>query len=698
MSLKGVKAVEQHVEKIVLGVVAVLFLSVLSIQFLGGPNTIQVGNQDVAPADAFKPAERMARVVIAKVEQADLPPDAIPEPLHLAERFKDRLKAPVVPSRVMASALGRPLDIQGGSEATVRVGEERRYVEPTAPAPTGIIAALTQSTIDPYEAIAVPGLADLLPDEQPFDKVSISVEGAFDGTALKAMLQRDPDGPGGLSPIPTTWWRGVISILAVQAQREEWVEQEQAWTNATIIDPAPGQVDLLGEVREQFDQGGPGRIDLVSLANEAGNSDMRAQILRPEYYRTIAGPEWVRPERASSAAENQLRKGEIDRLLDTLAKVIVDRKDAEGQVGRAPPGGPGREPGNRSREGGEGERNPSGQTQAGQSEMQRRQRLDRLMRREDALRRQLLEQYQMEVDENGRPIDEAAGERFETRGMEMTEEPEIRIWAHDLTVEPGKTYRYRLRVVLNNPAYRQPQLLEEQKQMGAEAYLYSQWSQWTDPISASRDRYFFVVSASERGQLGGMPRASVRMYEFYYGYWRGAEAGLAPGQAVWGQTDLPDGLFVYDLESAEQAPPPGRGRQSGPGGRERQEYPLTRQGTAASTPVPEGAQPVPNPLPIQIDAVLLDVVRVPAQDSGRPGRPDDKPVALFRDEGGRIVVRDPQEQTSTRLYRQIRESARLGLTQGQPAPEPERKPTPTRPTRPERESNPDEGGGGGGGG
>ncbi len=55
------------------------------------------------------------------------------------------------------------------------------------------------------------------------------------------------------------------------------------------------------------------------------------------------------------------------------------------------------------------------------------------------------------------------------------------IWQHDETAEPGKTYRYRLRVVARNPVFGHAQAVKDPK-MAQQIELDSKWSDWTEPV------------------------------------------------------------------------------------------------------------------------------------------------------------------------------------------------------------------------
>src|SRR5262245_22805652 len=120
MKVKGVNALEQHLEQIVLVAVAGVFLIVLALQFLWEPNRVKIGNREVAPGQAFSAAEDKAKNLKSRIEQRE--PRELEEAraqidkmkLNLVDEFKHRMGSPLAPG-APAVAYGRPtkIDISG---------------------------------------------------------------------------------------------------------------------------------------------------------------------------------------------------------------------------------------------------------------------------------------------------------------------------------------------------------------------------------------------------------------------------------------------------------------------------------------------------------------------------------------------------------------------------------------------------------
>lgn len=166
------------------------------------------------------------------------------------------------------------------------------------------------------------------------------------------------------------------------------------------------------------------------------------------------------------------------------------------------------------------------------------------------------------------------GQPEQPQSAQSNEEPEeqvnrtIRVWAHDLTVEPGKTYRYRLIVSVLDPLFKQTQVNETQFEqyhnklaLGPDEQELAE-SPWSDEVRIDPAYYFFLVGGNPSQQ-----RAEVEVWRIFDGAWRSGNFDLNPGDPIGGTITV-----------------------------------QTYQG--------------PQELPLKIDALLVDLTSV---SSGRPG-------------------------------------------------------------------------------
>ena len=107
MKLKGINPFEQHVDKIVLGVVALAALGVVAAQFLLDPNKVTIGKSGpVSPALAYGPVETAANELLGKVreDKPELPPAPKTDVLT---RFQTQLKSGVAPKVELTANLSK---------------------------------------------------------------------------------------------------------------------------------------------------------------------------------------------------------------------------------------------------------------------------------------------------------------------------------------------------------------------------------------------------------------------------------------------------------------------------------------------------------------------------------------------------------------------------------------------------------------
>lgn len=114
----------------------------------------------------------------------------------------------------------------------------------------------------------------------------------------------------------------------------------------------------------------------------------------------------------------------------------------------------------------------------------------------------------------------------------------IQMWAHDSTVLPGRTYRYRMRLLLFNPLCGNERA--ESRKVRTLAWLEGPWSQWSEPVEAMQKRYFFFTSVSARTDTRP-PRARVSVYAWQDGWWYPYPFSYGdPGQSIGSPMDVPD--------------------------------------------------------------------------------------------------------------------------------------------------------------
>jgi hypothetical protein len=117
----------------------------------------------------------------------------------------------------------------------------------------------------------------------------------------------------------------------------------------------------------------------------------------------------------------------------------------------------------------------------------------------------------------------------------------LTFWAHDDTVTPGQTYRYRIRLGAFNPIAGTPQIHAEDQQYKNKAILWSGWSEATERVHVPDRMYFFPQRIQEAAK-----RVTVKVYKYVLGYWYGQVFPVNQGELI--GKEMP-----YEPEQASQA-------------------------------------------------------------------------------------------------------------------------------------------------
>ena len=103
----------------------------------------------------------------------------------------------------------------------------------------------------------------------------------------------------------------------------------------------------------------------------------------------------------------------------------------------------------------------------------------------------------------------------------------VLFWAHDDTVEPGKKYRYRVRLGVFNPIAGTNQFAEGDEQLRNQVILWSRLSDVTKVVEVPRVLYFFSWKVQET-----LKRVEVIVCRYVLGYWYMKPFVVSPGEVI----------------------------------------------------------------------------------------------------------------------------------------------------------------------
>ncbi|MBL8887403.1 MAG: hypothetical protein JNK16_12145 [Phycisphaerales bacterium] len=630
MKLKGINPIEQHVEKVVIVLAILVLLAVIAQQFLTSPNEVKIGSDTVPPAQAYEPVKKAAAVLKGKLESQS---PALPEGFEAAGKdmkseFDKLVKGGIAP-RPRIGPLG-PAVALGATSVKVT---DALFAEVVLPQPAPAVAASFWSTISADETAAYPELAALLPKEQPFDHPFVSVESSIDIKAFVDSLLADPDGAGALEAMPQGWWRESIEAVVVEVEREQ-MKSDGSWDKGVVLPAMLGRHLFIVGWNESVKSTGDMQSQLINARQQS------SEILRPAFYKTLGTQEWVPPSAAATRAKAGVDPGILVAKQADLEKVRADLKTKREELDKLPKDEPKKpEPPKTPEKPAPGAAPaPAPKPAPAPPVVNNAAERNRLTRQITGLetRERLLTEEIAKINPQA-VADPAAPAAAAPVVTSLLAQDSVKFWVHDATAQPGERYRYRLRVGVNNPLFgRQALLQQPQQNLAAASIIKSPWSEWSNTVDVDRAEYFFVTSATPDNDLGAA-RASVELYKFYFGHYRKQTAGMNIGDPLSGNINLPKNLAGAPTAPAAAAP-----------------------GAAAPAPGAEApaaaAQPpfvAPDNIRVTLDGViLLDISPVP-NAGGTPTF-----VAVLRDINGNVIVRSPEKDRESPLYKRVDASAK----------------------------------------
>lgn len=692
MRLKGINPIEQHFEKGIAGVFALALLGAVAWQFVGKPNMIKIGGKDEVPIDqAYEKVGQEAKRVLGRLEATNIDKPAGGDVgTESLRQFQAAFKGPIAPAPELATALDRGQAIAIGEGADAKPGA--KYAELALPQTAMPVGATHLSTIDASEIAAHSGVADVLPKQQPFDLAAVTIETKIDGPAIKAALTADPDGAGPILPVPERWWAATgIQIIGVELQRET-MQPDGSWSEQQTVKTMPGRQALPGPIAE---------ITNATQLKQAMKvaSEESVLVRRPPYYMERFGEKWTPPtERRADGGGSGGDRASVEKEIVEINKRLKQLQDALAKVGQpgggggrnAPPpppaGGGGRGGGGKGAGGGGGGAGggsgrgappPPGNDKA--DEVRRKQiqaNIDRATKQLAAAQDRLDElDGKVKQPDPSRPADATTKPKTEPA---LLDTQGVRLWAHDVFVERGKTYRYRVILALNNPFFgHSAAMLPEQAALAQSPLVRTPASEWSEPVTIEHNNYFFITSASTDDQVTRGSNARAEVFEFKWGYWRRGAVQLEPGDRVNVEIKYPDLSQVAATPAPDAPAPPaggggggGGGRVPGGGGKSSGGGAASPGGGAARPPAgggggdagtPATAEPIPmKSISVSRDTLMLGVSSWLHTDT-ETGKSSPTQRVLLREADSSIVIRVPLDERELAAYQRISRNAETGV-------------------------------------
>ncbi|MSR42176.1 MAG: hypothetical protein EXS10_09810 [Phycisphaerales bacterium] len=569
MKTKGMKPIEQHVEKIVLGVSLLALVGVAGWQFVVSPNDVQLGSETLNPSAI----DAQLRSKIDSVNaQLQLTKPSISLPLDnltpAADTFIARLDRSVSPSPRLARlepAMGSLLSSGGGST-------ESWYHEPELAAVALQPTMQLADTLDETVVVAHPELKSLLASPSaPYDVLWTVPSAVLDLAAVRKEMSADDLG---LSParkqIPTIWYNSAFYIVDVQFRRQT-ERADGTWGDEVLVEHLPTVAfNYRAEIAKGADAGLRQSV-FTQLSDPANQRDVIQPAFLPTKTSAFSNGLMLADSGVATDTDKpevRAAKKKLAAAQENLAQTTQQLTEAGGPLEEAPkkPGndGTGGRPGGGLGGGGGGAGGGGGMGGGGLSGGMgggKRGGADGKDPRDEATkakrialtRRMKKEQQQVETyDASLKALDaQATLVAPKSKFPDLAADPSVLVWTHDISVVPGKTYRYACSANFYNPFFaRGAQLVADQKAKADPFTMASIDSGWGAPIRVIPPvAFFFVDAAPAEGRLG-VGQASAEIYRYRDGARRRERVTLQPGDIISSSGDPMDfrtGYYIVDI-------------------------------------------------------------------------------------------------------------------------------------------------------
>ncbi len=561
MATRGITIWERHAEKFVVGIASAAAVLLAARQFIGQPNAVDApGGVRVTPRDVDAKLSSQAEKYLARLDEAARPEVEVPTIPRAFDELVAGLQGPVSPEPRLAL-----VDVAIGP----RAGEwdsqqgEIEFAVPSVKPPFGLEVrayadALTEEALQEY-----PDLAKLFPEPESRDIKFVKVWARLD----LADLRRQFAGEGSdAEPVPASWYNDhPENIVDVVIEREEL--DGNNWTNRVTLEPIPGQVTFRPRIQGQVSASDRDRILL-----ELSSNGVQMDVIQPAFYETVNGegaglpeldeapPTDGRPLDREASVRRRLESAQIQRqnLVSELERKHgvkygeapppeedepeqkrppSERRDDR----RGPPGAP--RGGDMTPGGGIGKRG-TGDYKARQDEEKKQRLIDAIKKLDQKIADLLAELRALRPD----AVAELAVKR-----PGLADQDEVWIWAHDIHVDAGATYRYAVSVKVYNPFFgKKRSLVEAQRPLADPFALSSAPSDWSKPIVVKPFVSVFITGATPPGQgfggTGDLGRATAEVWCFADGRWWEEEFSVVPGDHIGEVRSLKDGEKQIDVD------------------------------------------------------------------------------------------------------------------------------------------------------
>jgi hypothetical protein len=514
MRRKSSNFLEQYADKFILGIFAIVCVWLLIFHILGGSNSVEYDSKSYGPGEIDSYIETKARELENRLSMES----------DNQRQYKSRLGTYSSLLNSAVKGVDRGLSLPIPNFGTKVVYGKRNYHIPQIGQVQDVAVQLIRGVA--YNPLQETGRRDETPVDELIDVDLITVQGSFDVPELSARFFENFAGRS----LPKQWRdKGLAKpvFAAVQLERQQ-MTKDGDWSEEWQPIARP-KVDPLKDLSEIPENVSELQLGVEILIVQFDRPEVKVGLLQPEPYDfTIPAESWLPP---SLFTQRQERLEKLKQEEERIQREAERRRRR--QEGRERDSRPARGIGVPGAAGGGGGMGgvPGG---IGGGRPRTRNITDRTARRETR-------RVPGEIDRRGVKgrLDRDDEEEFvdeltlfeEIRLTEQTDFEEVVkalvFWAHDDTAQPGRTYRYRMRIGVFNPIAGSEWFDEECRQLKEQVILWSNYSDITRSVTVPNKLYFFPVKVRESDKT-----LTVDVRKYSLGKWYDRDFMVKPGEAI----------------------------------------------------------------------------------------------------------------------------------------------------------------------
>ena len=580
MRMKSTPIWEQHIEKAVFGVLLLLLLAVLVMQFIGSPNDVDVRvsgtSKTLAPGE-LNGALITSAELIQNRQRDTAPPMAEPPSIETIRLISPEVETMISGELMADGSIPRGAPVLASSLLTSGSSSSEPFYQPVPPS---------------LEMMSVQAFLDEVTSEvaSEYQELDRKLEsGSNEITWLTPVATIDmsssrsefEEAPTGRVAAPPHWRNDMFMIVDVQFERQE-LGADGAWGQTSVLAPFFGtQASRRAELIEyaqavstmtKDDMDGTQDDVRSMLIDTYSKPRLQRELLQPYFVDTKFGAatqfltdptggagddrDVMIIEREIKIIKKQQRVDKLTAELEALGGPLAEEEkpgrddDGGGRGGRGGNGGGGKGSGL-----GGGGKTVDGNKDSAQDERTKRQRRSRTRQLDDLdeeIARMLEELAKVAPD--SKLLNTGDNQKVE-EAIDLLTDDVVVTWTHDIDVESGKTYRYRASASFYSPFFaRGFQLDAEQEALGMRPTIETVTGDWGEAVSVNSGTEFFFTAARP-GSDAMISEAVVEVFSQQGGRYWSETYTVRPGDQIGTQrrvrggstVNFGTGWFVVDI-------------------------------------------------------------------------------------------------------------------------------------------------------